>query len=222
MELADKDAANAPGSPAPALAVDAEVFASGLATQLRVPRAESVPADNRPHRVRVAEVPFKLEPIHVTVPRLATRAFVQAKPKNTAAFPVLGGVAQVFVGNDFVGKINVPETPIGEPLELALGADPGITIERRQEKADREGPGFLGSRVRYTYQYRITVKNVSAATGPATVEVVEPIPISRDDRIKVEVTSCEPPFLRGAKEDRERESQGFLRWRLPWRPGRSG
>jgi uncharacterized protein (TIGR02231 family) len=221
IAAADDKAGLALGADAEAIAlpVDAQVFASGLSTQLRVPRAESVPADNRPHRVRVAEASFKLEPTHLVVPRLATRAFVQAKPKNTAPFPVLAGLAQVFVGNDFVGKIALAETPVGEPLELALGADPGITVERRQEKADREGPGFLGSRVRWTYQYRIAVKNVSAATGAATFEVAETIPISRDDRIKVEVTSSEPPFLRGAKEDRERETQGLLRWRLPAAPG---
>lgn len=204
---------------APPLPVDAQVASSGLATQLRVPRPENLPADGRPHRVRVAEVALPLEPIHVAVPRLASRAFVQAKPKNTAAFPILAGPAQVFVGNDFVGKVQVEETPVGEAIVLALGADPGITVERKQEKADREGPGFLGSRVRWTYRYRITVKNTGAATGPALVEVAETIPVSRDDRIRVEVESSEPAFLRGAQHDRDRETQGILRWSLALAPG---
>jgi uncharacterized protein (TIGR02231 family) len=199
----------------PPLALDAEVASSGLATQLRVPRAETVPADNRPHRVRAAEVPLELTPVHVTVPKAATRAFVQAKPVPKAGFPILAGQAQVFVGNDFVGKITLADTPIGEKLELSLGADPGLTIERRQEKADRQGPGFLGSRATWTFRYRITVKNASAATGAATVEIVETIPVSRDDRVKVEVESSEPAFERGEKEDRERETQGILRWKLP-------
>jgi uncharacterized protein (TIGR02231 family) len=202
------------GADLPALAVDAQVSSSGLSTQLRVPRPESVPADNRPHRVRVAEIALPLDPTHVAVPKNATRFFVQAKPKNTAAFAILAGAAQVFVGNDFVGRIAIGDTPIGEKLDLSLGADPGITIERRQEKADREGPGFLGSRARWTYKYRITIKNSSAATGDAQVEVIEPIPISRDDRIKVSLDTAEPAFLRGADEDRERETQGFVKWRF--------
>jgi uncharacterized protein (TIGR02231 family) len=209
---AEKAGMPAPASPLP---VDAEVASSGLATQLRVPRAETVPADNRPHRVRAAEVPLELTPVHVTVPKAATRAFVQAKPVPKAAFPILAGQAQVFVGNDFVGKIALADTPIGEKLELSLGADPGLTIERRQEKADRQGPGFLGSRATWTFRYRITVKNASAATGAATVEIVETIPVSRDDRVKVDVESSEPAFERGEKEDRERETQGILRWKLP-------
>jgi hypothetical protein len=47
------------------------------------------------------------------------------------------------------------------------------------------------------------------------VEIVETIPVSRDDRVKVDVESSEPAFERGEKEDRERETQGILRWKLP-------
>ena len=100
-----------------------------------------------------------------------------------------------------------------------VDADPGVVVERRRERADREAPGFLSSRVTWTFAYRITVKNVSAITGPASVEIVEPVPVSRDDRVKVEIQKANPPFLKGEKEDRERESQGFLRWRIPLKPG---
>lgn len=214
------DAAAPAESPAP-LAVDANIISSGLSTQFVVPRAEDVPADGRPHRVRVADVSLTLDPIHVATPKLASRAFVQAKPKNTSAFPILMGEAQVFVGNDFVGRSRLPEVPIGELIELSLGSDPGITIERIKEKADREAPGFLGSRVKWTFTYRINVKNTGAATGAANVEIVEAIPVSRDDRVKVEINKSEPAFLRGEKEDKDRETNGFLKWRLALAPGES-
>lgn len=201
--------------------VDAQITSSGLSTQLRVPRAEDVPADGRPHRVRIADVSLTLEPLYKSTPKLATRVFVYAKPKNTAGFPILAGAAQVFVANDFVGRSMLPEVPVGEPLELSLGADPGITVERIRDKFEREAPGFLGSRVKWNYTYRIIVKNVSAATGPANIEILENIPVSKDDRIQVEVTKCDPPFVRGDKEDKDRESSGFLRWKLPLAPGES-
>ncbi|HKD99867.1 MAG TPA: DUF4139 domain-containing protein, partial [Planctomycetota bacterium] len=183
------------------------------------PRPETVPADGRPHRVRVSEVKVPLAPVHESTPKLATRAFLKAKPKNAAAMPLLAGPAQVFVGNDFVGRVLVPDVLPGETFDLYLGADPGVVVERRRERADREAPGFLSSRVTWTFAYRITVKNVSAITGPASVEIVEPVPVSRDDRVKVEIEKANPPFLKGEKEDRERESQGFLRWRIPLKPG---
>lgn len=209
--------AGAPG--APPLPRDAEVSASGLATQFRVPRPETVPADGRPHRVRVTEAKLVLAPAHVAIPVRANRAFVRAKPKNTSGFPILAGPAQVFVGNDFAGRVSIPETLQGEEMTLYMGADPGITIERKQDKANREAPGFLQSRVKWTYGYRITVKNVSAATGPATVEVTEPIYVSRDDRIRVEIEKSQPEFVRGEKEDKARESEGLLQWRLALKPG---
>ncbi|MBL8696479.1 MAG: mucoidy inhibitor MuiA family protein [Planctomycetes bacterium] len=216
-ESSMEPSAGAPG--APSLRRDAEVSASGLATQFRVPRPETVPADGRPHRVRVTEAKLALAPAHVAVPVRANRAFVRAKPKNTSGFPILAGPAQVFVGNDFAGRITVPETLQGEEMTLYMGADPGITIERKQDKANREAPGFLQSRVKWTYGYRITVKNVSAATGPATVEVTEPIYVSRDDRIRVEIEKSQPEFLRGEKEDKARETEGLLQWRLALKPG---
>ncbi|MBI3817263.1 MAG: DUF4139 domain-containing protein [Planctomycetes bacterium] len=200
---------------------DAFVASSGISTQLKVPRNEDVPADGRPHRVRVTEVTLPLEPIHTAVPKLTSRAFVQAKPKNTAGFPILAGPAQVFVGSDFVGRSNLAEVPAGEPIELSLGADPGITVERIKDKADREAPGFLGSRVKWTFKYRIIVKNVAAATEAANVEISETIPVSRDDRIKVDIANSDPPHLRGEKEDKDRESKGILKWRLPLARGES-
>jgi uncharacterized protein (TIGR02231 family) len=209
----------APAAPVPR---DAEVSSSGLSTQLRVPRPESIPADGRPHRIRVSEVSINLEPTHRSVPKLATRAIVKSKVANPAPFAILAGSAQVFVGNDFVGRITLPEVPSGEKFDLYLGADPGIVVERKQEKPAREAPGFLSSRVKWTYSVRITAKNVSAATGEATLEIEDQIPVSRDDRIKVEIEKCDPPFLQGPQEkdvDRERETQGILRWRLRVKPG---
>lgn len=217
-ERADAFAAAAPAAPPP-LERDAQVSKSGLSTQMRVPRPETVPADGRPHRVRVSESKTELRPIHEATPKLATRAFLKAKPKNAAAHPLLAGPTQVFAGNDFVGRMALPDVLTGEEFDLYLGADPGVVVERRREKADREAPGFLSSRVTWTFAYRITAKNVSAVTGPATVEIVEPVPVSRDDRVKVEIEKANPTFLRGEKEDRERESLGFLRWRVTLKPG---
>ncbi len=201
------------------LSLDAEVLSSGLSMQLRVPRPELVPADGLPHRVRVGEIALALAPVHVSVPKLATRAFVRANPKNTSSLPILAGMAQVFVGNDFVGRVSVPDTLPGEEMKLHVGADPGVTVERKQERADREAPGFLQSRVTWTFAYRITAKNVSAATGEATVEISESIPVSRDDRIRVEVTKSDPPFVRGEKEDKARTSDGTHLWKLTLKPG---
>ncbi len=217
--FADARAPSSPGPEGPTLKADAEVLSSGLSTQLRVPRPELVPADGLPHRVRVGEIALALAPVHVSVPKLATRAFVRANPKNTSSLPILAGMAQVFVGNDFVGRVSVPDTLPGEEMKLHVGADPGVTVERKQERADREAPGFLQSRVTWTFAYRITAKNVSAATGEATVEISESIPVSRDDRIRVEVTKSDPPFVRGEKEDKERTSDGTLLWKLTLKPG---
>lgn len=206
-------------SPLPDLAVDAEVVSSGLSTQFIVPRKESVPADGRPHRIRMGEVALQFDPVHVATPVAAKGAFVRAKPKNTAAWPILASPAQVFVGSDFVGRIALPDVPVGEVFELYLGADPGIVVERFKDRADREAPGFLGSRVTWNFAWRITVKNAGAATGPASVEIIERIPISRDDRIKVELAKIDPPFARGEKEDKERETEGILRFRMNLAPG---
>ncbi|MFN0205857.1 MAG: mucoidy inhibitor MuiA family protein [Planctomycetota bacterium] len=220
-KYADSEAQVEASGGLPALSVDAQIVKSGLSTQLLVPRPENVPADGRPHRVRVAESTLDLAPVHFTVPKLATRAFVRSKIKNTAPLPILAGAAQVFVGNDFVGRATLPDVASGEETEIFLGVDPGIKVERKREKADREGPGFLGSRVTWNYSYRFDIKNISAATGKAEVEILENIPVAQDDRIKIEISKSDPPFLRGEKEDRERESQGFLRWKLQLEPGES-
>ncbi|MBI3817262.1 MAG: mucoidy inhibitor MuiA family protein [Planctomycetes bacterium] len=217
----DKFSDEAAPAESPAPVIDATIASSGLATQLKVPRNEDVPADGRPHRVHITEIKLQLEPLYTTIPKLMTRAFVRAKPKNIAGFPILAGTAQVFAGSDFVGRSSLAETQIGEPIDLSLGADPGITIERIKDKGDREAPGFFGSRVTWTFTYRVILKNTSAATGIANIEVTETVPVSRDDRIKVDIANSDPPFARGEKEDKDRESKGQVKWNLALARGES-
>jgi len=198
---------------APSAPAVASVEDRGISVQFRIPRRESVPSDGEEHAVLVGEAALELTPEYVAAPKAAERVFLTAKTKNTSAYPLLAGMASVFFGADFVGRAPLGDVQPGDTFDVYLGQDPAITVERKKVREYREGPGFLGSDETITYEYEIRAKNRKAAGPRARVVVKEPVPISRDDRIKVKVVEAKPSPLTGEEADREREQDGF--WRFP-------
>jgi hypothetical protein len=90
-----------------------------------------------------------------------------------------------------------------------------------EDSRDNPGRVSLSSTATITRRYRATMKLSAAARGRISVLVEEALPMSWDDRFKVEVLKAEPPA-----DDREadldlREERGLYRWRLYLSPGAS-
>jgi uncharacterized protein (TIGR02231 family) len=204
---------------APSAPAVASVEERGISVQFRIPRRETVPSDGEEHAVLVGEAALELTPEYFAAPKAAERVFLTAKTKNTSAFPLLAGLASVFFGPDFVGRAPLGDVQPGDSFDVYLGQDPAITVERKKVREYREGPGFLGSDETITYEYEIRAKNRKTSGPRARVLVKEPVPISRDDRIKVKILEAKPDPLRGEEADREREQDGFWKFPLDLAPG---
>lgn len=190
----------------------AEVEQGIAAATYRPARAVAVPADGSAHRATIAvlELPARLD--HVTVPVRATDAHLRATVRNTSAHTLLPGAAAVFHGADFVAATRLPIWAPGEETELALGVDDRLRVERKLNRRS-ESRAALGSVRRREMEYRISVANHTPR--PATVEVRDQLPVSRDDGVVVRETVLVPPPV-------ERTELGELTWRLQLAPGESG
>ncbi|GAA3736660.1 mucoidy inhibitor MuiA family protein [Micromonospora maritima] len=190
----------------------AEVEQGVGAATYRPARAVAVPADGSAHRATVAvlELPARLD--HVTVPVRAAEAHLRATVRNTSDHTLLPGPAAVFHGADFVAATRLPTWAPGEETELALGVDDRLRVERKLHRRS-ETRATLGSTRRREVDYRITVANHTPR--PATVEVRDQLPVSRDEAVVVRETTVTPPPA-------ERTELGELIWRLSLAPGGSG
>ena len=156
-----------------------------LAAAFTAPRRETVDGSGQARKISLARFPLKAEVIRTAAPRVDAAAFLTAKAVNETGFPLLAGTAGVYVGDQFAGRAALPFTPAGGQLELAFGADDRIEVDRRVLERRHESAGLLTKDEVYRFRVRIGVKNRYAA--PVTVKLLDLVPVSRDEQIKVAV-----------------------------------
>ncbi len=156
-----------------------------LSATFQAARRETVDGSGQARKVSLARFPLKAEVLRTAAPRVEPAAFLTAKAVNETGFPLLAGVAGVYVGDEFAGRAAIPATPPGGEIELAFGADDRIEIDRKVLERRRESAGLISKDEVYRYRVRIAVKNRYAAQ--VAVKLLDLVPVSRDEKIRVEL-----------------------------------
>lgn len=190
----------------------AEAEQGTTAVTYRPSRPVAVPSGAQGHRTTLAQLDLTAELGYVTAPVLAEEAYLRAKVVNTSEFALRPGRASVFHDAEFVGTTRLEPWAPGEDLELALGVDDRIRIEREMVRRTASKATLSGQKRREA-EYRVTVAN----HGPreASVTVLDQAPVSRDDTITVRDVKTSP-------EPVETSELGEFTWRLTLAPGETG
>jgi uncharacterized protein (TIGR02231 family) len=196
---------------APMEAPQAEASMGLLAATFTAPRRESIDGAGRARTVALARYTLKAVVGRTSAPRVDPAAYLTATIQNDTGVPLLPGLARVTVGDEFVGRAPLALTPPGGELELAFGADDRIEVERRVLERKHETAGLVSKDEVFKYRVRTSVKNRYGAA--ATVRLLDLLPVSRDEAIKVKLLDGSTP---GAKEDPERP--GVRSWELTLQP----
>ncbi|WP_242355720.1 mucoidy inhibitor MuiA family protein [Anaeromyxobacter sp. SG64] len=170
-----------------------------LSAAFTAPRRESVDGAGQARKIALQRFPLRAELVRIAAPRREAATFLTAKAVNETGFPLLPGLAGIYVGDEFVGRAPIALTPPGGELELAFGVDDRIEVERKVLERKRLTAGLLSKDDVQRYRVRIEVKNRYAT--PVAVRLLDLVPVSRDERIKVAILdgSTAP-----AREDPER------------------
>jgi uncharacterized protein (TIGR02231 family) len=181
------------------------------ATTYRPARRIAVPADGTAHRttITVAELPTRLD--HVTVPLRGPEAYLRATAVNTSEHTLRPGPAAIFHDTEYVGTTTLEPWAPGEEVELALGVDDRVRVERELVRR-AAGKAILGGTRRHEAAYKITIGNYGAR--PASVTVIDQIPVSRDDAIVVKEVQLEP-------KPAEQTDLGEVTWKLSLEPNKT-
>jgi uncharacterized protein (TIGR02231 family) len=183
-------------------AVDSAEAYAGVA--YRVQRPLAVPADGGPQKTSIARFELDATLDHLTVPVLAPEAYLRATATNTSSLLLLPGPARVFHGSQFTGETTLETVAAGEEIELQLGVDDQVRVER-QLKRRSTGKAVIGGTRTIDIGYEITVENHRG--GPARVTVKDRIPVSADGDIKVRLREASPAPA-------EQTDLGELTWEL--------
>ena len=155
----------------------------------------------------------KVEPslLARAVPRLRTQAYLYAKLAAPKAAAYLPGTIALFRDGTYVGTGKLPLLGPGQEHEIGFGGDDSVRIRYATVEDKRGETGLISSQQTDTRAFRISIKNLHERA--IAVSVLDNIPTSRQQDIKVELTGKTPPTRRDVDEKR-----GVLAWEAQLQP----
>lgn len=161
---------------------------SGLDKSFLIERPATVLSNAQAEKVIIAESSLKSDITFLTRPKQQESVFRLATMTNTTHLPLLPGRVQIFSGAHYLGA-SIMDTPVHTDKEFSLpfGDDNDLTVKwesfdmNRKEKSDK---------IELQQSTRITLVNMG--TDVDSVRVEEPMPVSQDDRIDLDLEDMNP------------------------------
>lgn len=186
------------------------ITVSEVSAEFKIKRTYDIASDAKPYMVEVAEHTLPATYSYVAIPKVDRDAFLMARITGWEALDLVDGPANVYYEDSYVGESQISTAGINDTLDLSLGRDNDIRVERK-ELEDRTSRKVIGSERKQTLTYEITVKNTTAA--PIHLALRDQIPVSMNDQIKVQVLE-----LSGGQLNAQ---EGLVEWPMDLQPGAS-
>lgn len=185
----------------------------GMAAASYTPtRPVAIPADGAAHRATIAALGLDAELDYITAPVRSSDVHLRATVVNSSEHALPAGKASVFHEADFVGSAALPVWAPGEDVELALGLDDRVRVERKLVRRTA-GKATLGTTRKREAEYETTITNHTPRVIRLTV--LDQLPVSRDHEITVKQLVAVPE----PAETSETADPGVLTWKLGLKPG---
>lgn len=187
---------------------------SGLtAATFRIAAPATIPSDGTVQNVAVTTVTLPAALRYAATPKAIAAVFLTAKVSNRTEFPLLAGELAAFVDGAFITNSHLEQTMPGADFELALGVDDGIELTRTLTNRFVEKTGFTNGGQRTTYEVNLKLTNHKRTA--VTLQLAEPLPVSRHEKIVVKLLSPADRDI-GKPDDAtkafQRDDQGILTW----------
>ena len=161
----------------------------------------SVPADGQVHMVGVKTSAVPAIYKHYCTPKLDKDAFLYARTTGWEDLNLIPGQANVFFEGTYVGQSYLDLSHPQDTLDISLGRDKGVTVERVKRKGFSDKPVIGGKRT-VTIGWDITVRNTKASG--IDIEIKDQIPTSQRSEVEVKLKDSGDGILN--------ESTGILTW----------
>ena len=148
-----------------------------------LPVRVSLASQREPSRFPIITKDFQPQFWSEVVPLLQEKGFLISKTINAFDLPLIQGEAQVFIDGMLTSRITVPYTIPEDELELSLGVDEFIIVNRRETLRETEYSGLIDKTTVLKRAYTIEVQNFHSMDHQ--VKVFERFPISRNEKIAV-------------------------------------
>mgnify|MGYP000338269429 CR=1 FL=1 len=178
-------------------------------TLFNLTRIDQIPSNGKDQMVTIWEkqIPAKIQ--YLCIPRKAPFVYLIAEIVDYGQYQLEAGKANIFNEGTFVGTVNLNAEDVTDTLQLSLGIDQSINVER--EGRDFSERKWMGSDRKETYEFNLCLRNNKAET--VEVLLLDQIPISTDKDIEIELLQRD-----GAQYNAR---TGSLQWTAKCKPNQS-
>ena len=167
----------------------------------------TIPSDGMPHTVGVKSHSIPATFKHYATPKLDRDAFLYARTIGWEDLNLLPGEANVFFEGTFVGQSYLQLDLPKDTLDISLGRDKGVVVERVKRKSENE-KAVIGGKRTLLVGWDLTVRNTKGTA--IDLEVRDQYPLSPQSEIEVKLEESG-----GAVVD---DQKGFLTWNFRLEP----
>jgi len=169
----------------------------------------TLPSNAQPYIVDIDEYSLAASYRYVCVPIAEKSAFLLACISDWEELNLVEGNANIYLNGTYVGQSYLNPNEITDTLQVSLGRDSRIQVDRVKMK-DYSSKVLIGSKRKVTYVYEISVKN-NRNTSIA-VEIQDQVPVSSNQEIEVTVDQI--------SEAQHDIATGLLKWNFNIEPGK--
>jgi uncharacterized protein (TIGR02231 family) len=158
--------------------------------------------------IKTEKVPVEF--LYRAMPRVDTDVYLLARISDWGDLQLLSGKSTIYFQGAYSGETSLNPESVADTLEIALGRDENILLERKLDKELSTEQTF-GSKVKKQLHWETTIR--SNKSHPIVLELVDQIPLSDHKDVSVE-----PLNLANARHEKK---TGKLTWELRLEPNSS-
>lgn len=163
----------------------------------------NIPSDNKAHTIAIQKKDIGAKMEYYCVPKLDRDAFLQARIIDWEDMNLIPGQAKIYFDNSFVGNSSINPSETDDTLNIDLGRDKTIVVERKILKEKSKTTFIEGDKI-VTRFYTINIRNTKATSVKILLQDQIPLSTQKDVIVTADETS-------GATLD---ENTGILSWNL--------
>lgn len=165
---------------------------TGFTTTYDLPGTKSLVPSSTASKQRVAQIAFtNVAFSHTIVAKYRPGAFLKAKLRNASKISLLRGPVGLTLDGTFMGRSTLPRCSSGDEFTMSLGIDPAIRVVYPKPDVKRSTSGMFAKENSTAYTRSITVANTrgpsSAGGKAARLLVLDQVPVSEDEKLRVEI-----------------------------------
>lgn len=175
-----------------------EVEEKSISMEYKIELPYSIPGNGKEQIIDLKDYELTPEYKHYAAPKLDESVFLVADFKDWEQANILSGLANITYDGTYVGQTQLSTSQTNSTMSVTLGTDNRVSV-KREKLTDFSQVKTLGSDLRVTLAYKITVKNNQNKAIKFTLK--EQYPISSQKDIKVELLDKETTTPTYNKED---------------------